>query len=113
MASSPYGVRGVITMKIISSTRSTSMRGVTLMFAWTRPLPQPTFIAIKTLLAFFDPIRLPHRSCAGGLSGALRSLRDQPELIHACGAQAVHDVLDGLVLGTSVSPDIHGLVQLI
>ena len=37
MASSPCGVRGVITMKMISSTRSTSMSGVTLIFAWTRP----------------------------------------------------------------------------
>ena len=37
-ASSPFGVTGEITMKMISSTSSTSMSGVTLIFALWPPL---------------------------------------------------------------------------
>ena len=45
-ASRPFGVNGVITMKIISSTSNTSISGVTFMFAFWPPLG-PTAIAIS------------------------------------------------------------------
>src|ERR1700683_2842741 len=48
-ASRPFGVRGVITMKMISSTSNTSISGVTFMLAFWPPLG-PTAIAIMNLL---------------------------------------------------------------
>src|ERR1700675_30008 len=48
-APKPFGVSGVITMKMISSTSSTSISGVTFMFAFWPPL-EPIAIAIIDLL---------------------------------------------------------------
>src|SRR6202047_17028 len=48
-ASKPLGVNGVITMKMISSTSSTSISGVTFMFAFWPPL-EPIAIAMIDLL---------------------------------------------------------------
>src|SRR6185436_16064944 len=100
-------------MKMISSTRSTSISGVTLIFAWTRPLP-PTFIAIRK-----SPYRclagqiLSNRSCCGGLPRALRSFGNQADLIDARRAQIVDDVFHGLILGSGVRPDVHRFVEFI
>src|SRR5260370_7994333 len=65
-ASSPFGVTGEITMKMISSTSRTSMSGVTFIFAFWPPLG-PTAIPMVVLLLLAGR----SRSCRGIWSGFL------------------------------------------
>src|SRR5271170_2883410 len=88
-ASRPFGVRGVITMKMMSSTSSTSMSGVTLMFAlW--PPPEPTAILIVDLL-LISLTSLPRRR-SGGRSAwsAFPLVGEQAQIVHPGGAYGVH-----------------------
>src|ERR1700685_484598 len=66
-ASKPFGVSGVITMKMMSSTSSTSMSGVTLIFAlWPPPLP----IAILIFdLLLIHSLYCPGAGAPGGVFG--------------------------------------------
>src|SRR5271168_2576330 len=85
-ASSPFGVTGEITMKMISSTSSTSMSGVTLMFALWPPLG-PTAIPMIVLLL------LP---CRGGWWRRWSAWRglflfgEQAQVIHTGGPDRIH-----------------------
>src|ERR1700729_4052109 len=87
-ASRPFGVSGVITMKMMSSTRSTSMSGVTLIFAlW--PPPEPIDILIVDLLLFQNE-SLPRRSgCARGLRRIFSRLGKQAEIIYTGGSHSI------------------------
>src|SRR5581483_9472953 len=83
-ASSPFGVRGVMTIKMISSTSNTSISGVTLGSADNPPLPP---VAI--------PIVIPSLLAGGRSRSSRRCLAlfgQQTELIDARGAYVVHHV---------------------
>src|SRR5713101_2951180 len=95
-ASSPLGVRGVMTMKMISRTRRMSISGTTFISA-IAPLLVPTCIPMTSFLSGGSPPGWPfqRRSSApfrppGGLILAGFDLgRNQPNLIYIRG---VHDV---------------------
>ena len=58
-ASRPFGVTGVMTMKMINSTSSTSISGVTLM-SWDKPPPLPTrHCHIRSLVCFLLSSYIP------------------------------------------------------
>src|SRR5271170_4467169 len=88
-ASRPLNVGGLITMKMMISTSSTSMSGVTLMFAlW--PPPVPTAILIVDLL-LISLTSLPRRR-SGGRSAwsAFPLVGEQAQVIYAGGAHGIH-----------------------
>src|SRR6185503_4289748 len=89
----PICVSGVTTMKMISSTSSTSMSGVTFISQTWPPLP-PTFIPIGSLLAS-GPV--------GPLAGLL--LRDQTHRLEARVADRKHQLLDDPELQARVGLD--------
>src|ERR1051326_2037751 len=100
-ASSPLGVSGVMTMKIIRSTRRTSMSGVTLISAvWP---PPPVVIAIRLFPSAVLRLRF-----VGVLFVFL--FGQQPQLIDAGGANIVHHIHHGLVVGPRIGTHIHGLI---
>src|SRR5690349_14956938 len=106
-ASSPCGVSGVMTMKMMMSTSSTSIIGVILISDFG-PLPDPTAIAIKLLL-----YEIPR---AGGLFRGRRSallirilvvldlFGEQTDLVDAGGAEVVDHGDDLLILRARVGP---------
>src|ERR1051325_7892921 len=62
-ASSPFGVSGVMTMKMISSTSKTSIKGVTLISAVCPP-PPPVVIAIELILFCLVLVIAPTEACS-------------------------------------------------
>src|SRR5208282_159297 len=92
-ASKPFGVSGVITMKMISNTSKTSISGVTFMFAFWPPLG-PTAILINRS-PIYDRVLLPARRRRGarrrGKGSGLFLIRQKTELVHAGGAYIVDD----------------------
>src|SRR5580698_10742722 len=101
-ASSPFGVSGVITMKMISNTSSTSMRGVTLIFAlW--PPPALTPIPIRSPLL---PARRRWR-----LGSSFLLVGQQTQLVDSGGADVVHYRHHRSELGPGISADEYALVK--
>src|SRR5579864_2666749 len=107
-ASNPRGVRGVITIKMISSTSRTSMSGVTLMFAFWPPLG-PTAIPIVVLLLL--PARCIWRR--RGLRSSFPLLGEQAKVVHARGAHRVYDLDHIAEVGALVSLHVNAFVRLI
>src|SRR5579884_3631695 len=109
-ALSPWGVIGVITMKMMISTSMMSIMGVMLMSEVGPLLPPPTFMAMAN-----SPWRRRARSAlaAAGHGNALgvHLLRDHPDLVTARRAHRIHDIGDVAVLGAAVGADINGLVE--
>src|SRR6202035_5822903 len=108
-ASSPLGVTGEITMKMISSTSSTSMSGVTLMFALWPPLG-PT--AIPMIVLLYSPL-LPwrRRGRRGGSSFLL--LAQQAEVVDPSGTNGIYHLHHAAKTGSHVRLHVHALVLLI
>src|SRR5579859_2327871 len=142
--SSPLGVRGVMTMKIINSTSRMSMSGTTFISAMAPPLLSPTCIPIE-----LSPVGPPLASVAGrgaapswepalrgnrkrqqtnvttrprppGLirrrrrrrrSVPLIALRQQPDLIHARGADLIDHRDNVAILGARVALHVHHFFQ--
>src|ERR1044071_6032468 len=77
--SSPFGVSGVITMKMMISTSSTSIIGVILMSAFGPPEDPPTAIPINCSLTTL----LSARRRRVALAIFLDLVRQQTKLIHA------------------------------
>src|SRR5688572_29092443 len=92
-ASRPFGVSGVITMKMISNTSMTSISGVILMLELGPSCPPPPVIAIA-IPSLLRAFRRAGRG--GGRSGgsALLLFGQEPQLIDAGGADVVHHVDD-------------------
>src|SRR5581483_7563646 len=119
-ASRPLGVSGVITMKMMSSTSSTSISGVTLMSA-EGPLPLPMLIAIAGTfrqparggLEFLPLFPAARRRCPRRRRerSLFALLGEQPKLVHARGAHVVHHLHHRPVLGARVGADEHPLVH--
>src|SRR6266404_422062 len=106
-ASKPFGVKGVITMKMMSSTSSTSMSGVTLMLALWPPLV-PTAILIVG-----SPLLPTRRSGRRSVWSAFPLFSEQAQVIHPGGAHCVHD-LDYLAeVGASIRFEVDLFVRLI
>src|ERR1700722_2961612 len=105
-ASSPLGVTGEITMKMINRTSSTSMSGVTLMFALWPPLG-PTTIPMVVLLLL--PGRRRRRSWRAVWS-CFSLLSEQAEIVNPGGANSVHNFDYAAKVGAHVGFDIHLLV---
>src|ERR1700687_876683 len=82
-ASRPFGVNGVITMKMMSNTNSTSMSGVTLMFALCPP-PLP-----NAILMVESPL-LPARRTGRSVWSAFPLVGEQAQIVHAGGAYSIH-----------------------
>src|SRR5580704_7302182 len=76
-------------MKMMSSTRSTSMSGVTLMFAlWPPPVPTAILMVGSPLTSLASlPTR---RSGRRSVWRALPLVGKQTQIIHPCGAHSVH-----------------------
>src|ERR1039458_490128 len=87
-ASRPFGVSGVITMKMMISTSSTSIMGVMLMSDFGPPVP-PTAIDIRLLL--FENSLALHRS-RGRLLLCLDLVRQEAQLVHAGRLQILHHI---------------------
>src|SRR5438270_5309726 len=92
-ASRPFGVSGVMTMKMISSTSSTSTNGVTLMSAFCPPAP-PTAIAITG----FSFVLLRHRRRLRFLVLLLDLFGQQADLVHSCSTHVIHYLYHRAVL---------------
>src|SRR5579864_6596940 len=102
-------------MKIISSTSSTSISGVTLMSDF-EPAP-------PVLNAITNSPDLQKNICARGLLGARRGramrvflldqFGDQADRIYARGAEIVHTILDGFVLGAIIGRNVHRLIHFV
>src|SRR5580692_4062364 len=90
-ASRPFGVNGVITIKMMSSTSSTSISGVTLMLALC---PPPLPIAILMVESPLVSLASLPRRWSGGRSvwSALSLFGEQAQIIHTSGAHSVHDL---------------------
>src|SRR5271167_4870148 len=88
-ASNPFGVNGVITMKMMSSTSSTSMSGVTLMFAlWPPPVPTAILMVGSPLISLASlPTRRRGRR---SVWRALPLVGKQTQIIYPRGAHGVH-----------------------
>src|SRR5580700_9528945 len=103
-ASKPLGVKGVITMKIMSSTSSTSMSGVTLMFALWPPLG-------PTAIVMVDSPLLPTRRSGGwSVWCTLPLLGEQAKIVDAGGAHCVHHLHYVAEVGAGICLDVHFLV---
>src|SRR5580698_9841688 len=104
-ASSPLGVTGTITMKMISSTSSTSISGVTLMSEESPPGP-PELIPIVQFLSAsqpgFSPGRQPLRLCL--------VVGEQVQLTHAARTQGINRVHHLAVVCTLICAQIHRFV---
>src|SRR6266567_3696322 len=132
MASRPCGVSGVMTMKMISRTRSTSISGVTLMSALAPPPGPPTAIAIVNY-SFKLKLMIPRASAWGprsryyrrGLTARRRfstadgpvhglvwyQIRQEADIFNTRRSEVVHYVLHVLVLRPGVGLDVNdGLV---
>src|SRR5690349_8064458 len=130
-ASRPFGVRGVITMKMMISTSSTSIMGVMLMSALGPPPGPPTAIPIRLLLydsnsAWAGAVSTgtaltlagrpspPLRRCGLLARSRRRAARistfgffldllgEQPQVVHARGPQIVHHVHHALIAGARI-----------
>src|ERR1019366_5341263 len=104
-ASRPFGVSGVITMKMMSSTSSTSMSGVTLIFALC---PPPLPIAI---LIVGSPLLPTRRSGRGGVWSAFPLIGQQAQIIHTGSADGIHHLHHIAVVGAGVRLDIDLFVR--
>src|SRR5258708_20777628 len=102
-----------MTMKMISSTSSTSISGVTLISAVCPPPGAPVAIAITVFPSSSGPqadrcskkplrLRWRRRSGAGTFLFC-----EQAQLVHARGADVVHDSHHKFVLGAGVGPHEH------
>src|SRR6202142_4571548 len=101
-ALSPLGVTGAMTMKMINSTSSTSMNGVTFMSHFKLPVP-PTAIDIR-----LSSLKTPSPSELVLL--LLDLIGHQPELIDPGCSQIVHHFDHLGVLGPRIGLHIAGLV---
>src|ERR1700739_3052066 len=94
-------------IKMISNTRSTSMSGVTLMFALWPPLG-PTAIPMVVLLY------CPAAGGAGGRGvGCFPLLGRKAEIVDSGGPDAIHNLHDAAKTGSHVGFHVHALVRLI
>src|SRR5579863_7224780 len=100
MASRPCGVSGVITMKMISKTSSTSMSGVTLIFALWPPLG-PTAIPISFSLLSAGG-RSWRRSGTARRPSLLFLIGQQAQIVHARGTHVIHDFFHRTVARTGI-----------
>src|ERR1700746_1186536 len=111
-ASRPCGVVGVITMKMMMSTRSTSIRG-TMFGSDIEPLFPPTAIPIKNSLNAPQLVRAA--GCAWWRrrrrSALLILLGQQTEVIDASRANFVHGLHHIAIFRASIGPNEHGLVE--
>src|SRR5713101_4555220 len=109
-ASRPFGLLGATTMKMISSTSSTSISGVMLMSALAPPPAPPTAIAITNS---------PLNACCLSLTALLRRARSlllqlfcqQADLVHARRADVVHHLDHHPVLRPGVTVHVDRLVH--
>src|SRR5438105_8523230 len=128
-ASRPLGVSGVMTMKMISSTSSTSISGVTLMLAVGPPLP-PIAIAITNspsnswgLASLVSTQLAAHRYLGCGrrarrLAGHVRRLRrvrsllfgNQAQLVYARSANIIHNVNHDAIFGARIDLEEDALI---
>src|SRR3982074_1396601 len=104
MASRPFGVSGVMTMKMMISTSNTSIMGVMLMSALGPPEP-PTAIPIVNSL-FFNSISLLLGRRGGFGALLLHLLGEQAQVVHTAGAHVVHNFHYLLVAGALVGLQI-------
>src|SRR5205085_6347752 len=127
-ASKPFGVSGVMTMKMISSTSSTSIRGVTLMLAVGPPLPPiviaitnspSNYIGLAPSSRFHSTLGSRHRFDRLGCHVRRRRcfgpflLSEQAQLVNASGTNIVHNVNHDAILGVRVGLDEDALVGLL
>src|SRR5690348_14004761 len=106
-ASSPLGVSGVMTMKMISSTSSTSISGVTFMSAVGPPPAPPTAIPIVVLLLPGGRDGRRGRGCAG----ILALFGQQAQIIYAGCTHIIHYLHHRAVLGAGIGADKNALVN--
>src|SRR5271156_5570374 len=94
-------------MKMMSSTSSTSMSGVTLMFAlWPPPVP-------TAILMVGSPL-FPARFRSGRRSGrAFPLFGEQAEVIHAGGAHGIHHLDNTAEVGPRIRLEIDFLIGVI
>src|SRR5450755_1088239 len=96
-ASSPCGVNGVMTMKMINSTRSTSINGVMLISDFGPPPGPPTDIDIENS-SFLDSVNRLLLGCglgrrSGGHGRACGyQFGNQPDLVHTSRAHVINHV---------------------
>src|SRR5947209_13167907 len=116
-ASSPLGVRGVITMKMMSSTSSTSTSGVTLMSDRAPPeAPNANAMDESPVPACYVPLRLPARSRRHYIFVLVlwRYLfGQQSHLVNARRADIVHHLHHGSILCFGVSADKDAFIRLV
>src|ERR1700685_3886530 len=106
-ASKPFGVSGVITMKMMSSTSSTSMSGVTLIFAlWPPPVPTAILMVESPLL----PTRRSGRRC---IWRAFSLLSKQAQIIHTGRAHRIHYLDHIAEVGAGICLNVDHLVRTI
>src|SRR5271170_4600726 len=102
-------------MKMISSTSSTSMSGVTLMFALWPPLG-PT--AIPMIVLLLTAYCMPLLPCGGGwrwrsARSGLLLLGEQTQIIHTGGPDSIHNLHYAAEVGAHVRFHVHGLARLV
>src|SRR5512146_2916341 len=102
----PFGVSGVMTMKMISSTSRTSISGVTLISAEGPPFPPPTFILIEASLLFSGGRRVLERSL-------FTLLGQKPKLVHTGRPHVIDDFYHSAVLGAGIRLYENLLVSLV
>src|SRR5665213_336053 len=132
----PFGVNGVITMKMMIRTKRISIRGTTFIVAIEPPCFPPTSIPIvvapyfKFRVAVQSPGRMSEQVMTGkrgqtprfpaqglaswrwrGCSLLFSPVGNEPNVIDARGANFVHDLHHIAVLGTAIALPEHGLIE--
>src|ERR1700691_3814698 len=106
-ASRPFGVKGVITMKMMSSTSSTSMSGVTLMFAlWPPPVP-------TAILMVGSPLLPTRRRGRRSVLSAFPLVGEQTQIIHPGSAHGVHHLHHIAEVGAGIRLEVDLFVRAI
>src|SRR5271166_3429238 len=106
-ASKPLCVNGVITMKIMSSTSSTSMSGVTLMFALWPPLGPTAILMVDS------PLLPTSRSGGRSVWSAFPLFGEQAQVIYTGGAHGIHHPNHIAVVGAGIRLEIDLFVSAI
>src|SRR5262249_1672403 len=92
-ASRPFGVNGVIVMKITRRTRSTSINGVMLMSPLVANFFFLPFIRYLLLLNLF-----------------VQLLRQQADAVHACSSDCIDDFYDVAIIGASIRLNVNRFI---
>src|SRR3974390_2432902 len=105
-ASSPFGVTGTMTIKMINRTSRMSIIGVTLMSPIAPPLLPPLVIAMasNSSCAANDYVTAAGQNllCRAQTAGTFTLVGEQAHLINAGSAHSVNRVFDGAELRTRI-----------